>query len=97
MNRYGNKINILKRYNITNRASLHSSVGKRVCLLRSLLQSERHRFEPDTKPLIFLTLLFMFSLNNNYKPNHLKSLNDVQLVFFYCYFSYLFATKIKIL
>ena len=48
------------------------------CVL--FLQSEGHRFEPDTKPFL---LLFMFSLNNNnYKPNNFKPMNDVLLVFF---------------
>ena len=50
------------------------------CVL--FLQLEGHRFEPDTKPLIFLNiLLFMFSLNNNYKPNHFKPMNDILLAF----------------
>ena len=41
------------------------------CVDILILQSEVHRFEPDTKPLIFVFYLFVFkfSQNNNYKSN----------------------------
>ena len=50
-----------------NPTGLHSSVGKIVHYLRSF-----HNRKDTGLNLFFFTLLFMFSLNNYYKPNHLK-------------------------